>query len=98
MAGEPQRTVTVAVAGLAADVVTVDALARLALAVRRSGCEVRLCGASPALLGLVELIGLAEVLRAEGDVGAGGAELSDAAAIRGALVTGRARSGPSIAL
>jgi ABC-type transporter Mla MlaB component len=53
------------VAGVAADAVAVDALARLALAARRSGCEVRLCGASPELLGLVELSGLAEVLRPE---------------------------------
>jgi ABC-type transporter Mla MlaB component len=53
------------VAGVAADAVAVDALARLALAARRSGCDVRLCGASPELLGLVELLGLAEVLRPE---------------------------------
>jgi ABC-type transporter Mla MlaB component len=53
------------VAGVAADAVAVDALARLALAARRSGCEVRLRGASPALLGLIELTGLAEVLRCE---------------------------------
>jgi ABC-type transporter Mla MlaB component len=53
------------VAGVTADAVAVDALARLALAARRSGCEVRLRGASPELLGLVELIGLAEVLRPE---------------------------------
>jgi hypothetical protein len=57
--------VTVAVAGLAADVATVDALARLALVARRSACEVRLRGASPELLKLVELGGLAGVLRAE---------------------------------
>jgi ABC-type transporter Mla MlaB component len=65
MAGELQRTVTIAVAGLAADIATVDALARLALVARRSACEVRLRGASPELLGLVELSGLASVLRAE---------------------------------
>jgi ABC-type transporter Mla MlaB component len=53
------------VAGVAADAVAVDALARLALAARRSGCEVRLRGASPELIGLVELIGLADVLRPE---------------------------------
>jgi ABC-type transporter Mla MlaB component len=49
--------------GVAADVVAVDALARLALAARRAHCEVRLRGASPELLGLVELIGLGDVLR-----------------------------------
>ncbi len=53
------------VAGVAADAVAVDALARLALAARRSGCEVRLRGASSELIGLIELIGLAEVLRPE---------------------------------
>lgn len=51
------------VGGVAADAVAVDALARLALAARRGGCEVRLRGASSELLGLVELIGLADVLR-----------------------------------
>jgi ABC-type transporter Mla MlaB component len=53
-------------AGVGADLVAVDALARLALAARRSGCEVRLRGASHDLLGLVELIGLGDVLREEG--------------------------------
>jgi ABC-type transporter Mla MlaB component len=53
------------VAGVDADAVAIDALARLALAARRSGCEVRLRGATPELLGLVELIGLAGVLRGE---------------------------------
>ncbi len=59
------------VADVAADAVAVDALARLALAARRSGCEVRLRGASPELLALVELIGLAEVLRCEELAGGG---------------------------
>jgi ABC-type transporter Mla MlaB component len=53
------------VGGVHADAVAVDALARLALAARRSHCEVRLRGASPELLGLVELIGLSGVLRPE---------------------------------
>ncbi len=43
------------VGGIDADAVAVDALARLALAARRSRCEVRLRGASPELLGLLEL-------------------------------------------
>jgi ABC-type transporter Mla MlaB component len=51
------------VAGVLADAVAVDALARLALAARRAGCEVRLRGASPELLSLVALMGLADVLR-----------------------------------
>ena len=45
-----------------ADAVTVDALARLQLAARRHGCQVRLRGASPALLDLVGFMGLTDVL------------------------------------
>jgi ABC-type transporter Mla MlaB component len=44
------------------DAVTVDALARLQLGAQRAGCRVRLRGASPELLGLVELMGLSEIL------------------------------------
>jgi ABC-type transporter Mla MlaB component len=51
------------VAGVAADAVAVDALAQLALAARRQGCYVRLCGASEELRALVAFMGLAEVLR-----------------------------------
>jgi ABC-type transporter Mla MlaB component len=51
------------VAGIAADAVAVDALARLALAARRHGCLVRLCGASAELRALVSFLGLADVLR-----------------------------------
>jgi hypothetical protein len=51
------------VGGLAADAVAVDALARLALVARRRGCNVRLRGASPELLALVDFIGVADVLR-----------------------------------
>jgi ABC-type transporter Mla MlaB component len=51
------------VAGIAADAVAVDALARLALAARRRACEVRLRGASAELLALVDFIGVADVLR-----------------------------------
>jgi ABC-type transporter Mla MlaB component len=42
--------------------VTIDALARLQLAARRHGCRVRLCGASPELLELVDFMGLTDVL------------------------------------
>ena len=55
------------VAGVAPDAVTVDALARLQLAARRLGCEVRLRNPSVALLEVVELMGLTHVL-AEGEV------------------------------
>jgi ABC-type transporter Mla MlaB component len=44
------------------DAVTVDALARLQLGARRSGCTVRLRGASPELRALVAFMGLEDVL------------------------------------
>jgi ABC-type transporter Mla MlaB component len=53
------------VRGVAADAVAVDALAHLALAARRSRCEVRLRGASQQMLELVELAGLGDVLRSD---------------------------------
>jgi len=45
-----------------ADAVTVDALARLQLAARRTGCHVRLREASPALRDLLGFMGLDDVL------------------------------------
>jgi len=51
------------VGGIFADGVAVDALARLALAARRSNCSVRLYGASPQLRALVAFAGLEDVLR-----------------------------------
>ena len=50
------------VQGVEPDAVTVDALARLQLAARRTGCEVRLRNASPELLELVAFMGLTDVL------------------------------------
>ena len=50
------------VQGVAADAVTVDALARLQLAARRQGCQVRLQNASSELLELVAFMGLRDVL------------------------------------
>jgi ABC-type transporter Mla MlaB component len=50
------------VAGVQADAVAADALARLALVARGRGCRTRLCGASPELLALVAFVGLTEVL------------------------------------
>jgi ABC-type transporter Mla MlaB component len=44
------------------DAVTVDALARLQVAARRQGCQVRLRGASERLLELVAFMGLSDVL------------------------------------
>lgn len=48
--------------GIEPDAVTVDALARLQLAARRQGCQVRLRSASSALLELVDFMGLRDVL------------------------------------
>jgi ABC-type transporter Mla MlaB component len=50
------------VAGVDPDAVTVDALARLQLAARRRGCQVRLRHASGDLLDLVAFMGLTDVL------------------------------------
>ncbi len=50
------------VRGAEPDAATVDALARLQLAARRGGREVRLVHASAELLRLVAFMGLAEVL------------------------------------
>jgi ABC-type transporter Mla MlaB component len=58
-------------ATVGADAVTVDALARLQLAARRAGCQVRLRGASRELTSLVALMGLGDVLVDE-DPSAGG--------------------------
>ena len=48
--------------GVAADAVTVDALARLQLAARRQGCRIHLRNASHDLLELVAFMGLRDVL------------------------------------
>lgn len=50
------------VQGVAPDAVTVDALARLALAARRHEVQLRLRGASAELLELVAFMGLGDVL------------------------------------
>ena len=52
------------VRGVEPDAVTVDALARLQLAARRRGCQVRLRNASAPLLELVAFMGLTDVLPA----------------------------------
>ena len=44
------------------DLGLVGALARLALVTRRHGCPLRVRGAGPDLIGLVDLLGLGEVL------------------------------------
>ena len=50
------------VSGVAADAVTVDALARLQLAAGRHGCQIRLRGVSDELRDLVAFMGLQDVL------------------------------------
>jgi ABC-type transporter Mla MlaB component len=50
------------VRGVDPDAVTVDALARLQLAARRTGCQVRLRNASDELLELLSFMGLRDVL------------------------------------
>jgi ABC-type transporter Mla MlaB component len=47
---------------VAPDAVTVDALCRLQVAARRTGCQVRLRHASPELLELVAFMGLEDVV------------------------------------
>jgi len=47
------------------DLATVDALARLQLAARRLGFELRVCSASPELFELIDFAGLAGVLCVE---------------------------------
>jgi ABC-type transporter Mla MlaB component len=48
--------------GVVHDAVTVDALARLQLAARRHGCQIRLIGASRELRELVAFMGLRDVI------------------------------------
>ena len=50
------------VAGVPSDAVTVDALARLQIAARRTGCSIRLRNASPELCELVAFMGLSDVV------------------------------------
>jgi hypothetical protein len=47
------------------DLGTVDRLARIQVAVRRRGCELRLANASPCLVDLIGFAGLERVLRVQ---------------------------------
>jgi ABC-type transporter Mla MlaB component len=60
--GSDARVALCDVRGVDPDAVTVDALARLQLAARRHGCQVRLRYASDELLELVDFMGLTDVL------------------------------------
>ena len=51
--------------GVQPSAATIEALARLAVALRRQGSRLRLRHASPELIELIEFMGLAEVLRVE---------------------------------
>ncbi len=62
LAGGDAELLLCDLAGIAADAVALDALARLVLAARRCGCHVRLLGASPELRSLAAFAGLAETL------------------------------------
>ena len=64
LAGSGARVAVCDVRSVEADAVTVEALARLQLAARRTGCRVRLRNASDELLALVAFMGLADVLPA----------------------------------
>ncbi len=57
--------VTCDVGGLRAELVTVDALARMQLAARRAGSQVRLLNPADELLELLELCGLSSFLPAD---------------------------------
>jgi ABC-type transporter Mla MlaB component len=60
--GSRPETALCDVRGVDPDAVTVDALARLQLAARRHGCQVRLRNASDELRELVAFMGLEDVL------------------------------------
>jgi len=62
LAGSGAAVAVCDVAGVAADAVTVDALARLQLAARRHGCRMRLEHPSAELCDLIAFMGLADVL------------------------------------
>ena len=55
------------VRALRADAAAVDALARLCLAARRAGLELRVCHASPELVCLIRFVGIESALRLEHD-------------------------------
>jgi hypothetical protein len=65
MAGPRPSTIVCDVGALAPDAAAIEALARLQLAARRRGLEIRLRHASSELLGLLAFVGLSEVLRVE---------------------------------
>jgi hypothetical protein len=73
------------VRGVEPNAVTADALARLQLAARRTGCQIRVCHASTALKDLLGFMGLSDVLpdAATSPVAAGARRAGRAAPYRG---------------
>jgi anti-anti-sigma regulatory factor len=65
MAAPRPSTILCDVGALSPDAAAVEALARLQLAARRIGLEIRLCRASSELCDLLALCGLEDVLRIE---------------------------------
>jgi len=65
MAAPRSSTIVCDVSGLAPDGAAVDILARLQLAARRQGREIRLRNASRELQSLLAFVGLGDVLRIE---------------------------------
>ena len=62
LAAASSKTATCDVGGVPADAVTVDALARLQVAARRTGCSIALQNASRELRELVAFMGLDDVV------------------------------------
>lgn len=62
---QPWLPLYVDVDGLKADAAALDALARVALSLRRCGYQLRLSHASAELLDLIELAGLTRILPAD---------------------------------
>jgi anti-anti-sigma regulatory factor len=69
--GRPVEVVVCEVGALAADLLAVEALARLQLTAQRCGCRIRLCEASRELETLLELCGLGETWASHGQAGGG---------------------------
>jgi hypothetical protein len=69
LASSDAAVVVCDVGGLAADIVTVDALARLQLTARRLGRRIELRSDTPELGRLLSFVGLAEVLGLRGQCG-----------------------------
>jgi anti-anti-sigma regulatory factor len=67
MSAQRSTTVVCDLEGLPADLAALDALARVQLAARRAGLELRLRHASPGFCELVALCGLEGVLRVEAE-------------------------------